>query len=131
MLFVVTATVSSVAWKRYSGMRWVLLVACLGVSGEWLTTLLPIPIHLAVSQFRQTMLIQIASVTGIWGVSFLIWFTNAAIADRRAAALLPHEANRARRRRYCRDADLRSLDAACNEAGTDAARGGDPGLHGR
>ncbi|BDI28783.1 hypothetical protein CCAX7_008340 [Capsulimonas corticalis] len=81
MLFVVTATASAAARKRWEGMRWVVLVACLGVSGEWLTTLLPIPIHLAISQYKQITLIQIASLTGIWGVSLLLWLTNAAIAD--------------------------------------------------
>ncbi|MCW3062490.1 MAG: lnt [Capsulimonas sp.] len=81
MLFVATATMSAAARLRHAGMRWVLLVTCLGVSGEWLTTLLPIPIHLAVSQFRATTLIQIASVTGVWGVSFLLWLANAALAD--------------------------------------------------
>ncbi len=64
-----------------NSLRWIFLVAIVGVSGEWLTTFLPIPINTALALYKQTALIQIAAVTGIWGVSFLFWLVNAVIAD--------------------------------------------------
>jgi len=75
------ATVSSLGLRRWSGLPWVLLVACAGVSVEWVTTFLPIPIHLALCQYLATPIIQIAAFTGVWGVSFLLWWVNAALAD--------------------------------------------------
>ncbi len=59
----------------------VAMLACVGVASEWLTTLTPLPINFAVTQYRVLDLIQIADITGIWGVSFLLWFANAAIAN--------------------------------------------------
>ncbi|MBV9470189.1 MAG: hypothetical protein JO316_19130 [Abitibacteriaceae bacterium] len=64
-----------------NGLLWVLLLASSGVMAEWLTTLSPLPLYLAVCQFQNLPLIQIAAVTGIWGVSFLVWWVNAVIAD--------------------------------------------------
>jgi apolipoprotein N-acyltransferase len=60
---------------------WCALVAACGIVVEWLTTFAPIPLHLALTQHAALPLIQIASITGIWGVSFLIWLTNAAVVD--------------------------------------------------
>ncbi len=68
-------------WQAQSSLARVLWVACVGVAGEWLTTLTPLPINFAVTQHRVLELIQIADITGIWGVSFLLWFANAAIAN--------------------------------------------------
>ena len=61
--------------------RRVLFLTCAGVSGEWLTSFLPLPLNIALCQYRALPLIQIASVTGIWGVSFLLWWVNAALAE--------------------------------------------------
>ncbi len=71
------------AWMRprMTGMRWGLFVACAGVLVEYLTMLSPLPIGIALSQAQSVGVIQIAAVTGIWGVSFLLWWTNAAVAD--------------------------------------------------
>src|SRR5439155_17588368 len=69
------------AASRWPGGAWVLLVASAGVAGEWLTTFSPLPLNLAVCQYRTLPVIQIASVTGVWGVSFLLWTVNAAVAD--------------------------------------------------
>jgi apolipoprotein N-acyltransferase len=60
---------------------WPLWVACAGVLVEWLTTFSPLPVGIALCQYRNVYGIQIASVTGIWGVSFPLWFANAALAD--------------------------------------------------
>ena len=63
------------------GLPWVVWVACAGVAVEWLTTFSPLPVGIALSQFRNIALLQIAPVFGIWGVSFLLWLVNAALAD--------------------------------------------------
>ncbi len=71
---------------------WFLFVACAGVFVEFLTTFSPLPVGIALCQNRNVPLIQVCSVTGIWGVSFLLWLVNAAVAQtfllrpRRAAA---------------------------------------------
>lgn len=59
----------------------VAMLACVGVLAEWLTTLTPLPINFSVTQHRVLDVIQIADITGIWGVSFLLWFANAALAS--------------------------------------------------
>lgn len=61
--------------------RSVPFLACLGVALEWLTTVSPLPLNIALTQSQNLRLIQIASVTGIWGVSLLLWLANAAAAD--------------------------------------------------
>lgn len=75
------AVAGGFARKRRQGLAWVAFVACAGIAVEWLSTFSPLPLHLALSQYRAHTLIQIASLTGIWGVSFLLWWTNAALAD--------------------------------------------------
>ncbi len=59
----------------------VLFLASVGVSGEWLTAFLPLPLNIALCQYRDLLLIQIADHTGIWGISFLLWWANAALAE--------------------------------------------------
>ena len=39
------------------------------------------PLNIALCQYRNIPIIQIASVSGIWGVSFLLWLVNAVVAD--------------------------------------------------
>jgi len=63
------------------GLRWVAFVACAGVAAEWLSAFSPLPLNLAVCQYQARLLIQIAALTGIWGVSFLLWWSNAALAQ--------------------------------------------------
>jgi apolipoprotein N-acyltransferase len=75
------ALVAMWAQQHRLGVWWVLIVACAGVALEWATLLAPMPLHLALSQWRNLLLLPVASLTGIWGVSFLIWLTNAALAD--------------------------------------------------
>jgi apolipoprotein N-acyltransferase len=75
------AAVATWSRARAVGLRWVAFVACAGICAEWVTTLLPIPVHLALTQYRNLPVIQIAAFTGIWGISFLIWSVNAALAD--------------------------------------------------
>jgi apolipoprotein N-acyltransferase len=66
-------------WK---GSVWVFGTAALGIIAERLTFLLPIPIHLAVTQTNLRFLVlPIASFAGIWGISWFVWFVSAAIAE--------------------------------------------------
>ncbi len=72
-------------------LRRVLFLACAGIAGEWLTSFLPLPLNIGLCQYQNLPLLQIAGITGIWGVSFLLWWANAAlmeIALRRKAAPL-------------------------------------------
>jgi len=80
-LFAVIVEVGSANRKRLTGVAWTSMVAAFGVTCEWLTRFLPMPIHLALSQYQAPAVIQIASITGVWGVSFLLWWSNAALAD--------------------------------------------------
>jgi apolipoprotein N-acyltransferase len=59
----------------------VLFLASVGISGEWLTSFLPLPLNIGLCQYLNLPLLQIASVTGIWGVSFLLWWVNAALVE--------------------------------------------------
>lgn len=43
--------------------------------------LIVLPAHLALTQYRQPLMLTLASVTGIWGVSFLLWWSNCAVAQ--------------------------------------------------
>ena len=61
--------------------RRVLFLTCTGIAGEWLTSFLPLPLNIALCQYQNLPLIQIAAVTGIWGVSFLLWWMNAALVE--------------------------------------------------
>lgn len=51
------------------------LLACGGVLLECLT-FIKLPAHLALSQFASSPLLALASITGIWGVSWLLWLSN-------------------------------------------------------
>ena len=80
-LFGLVAVASALAPAQWSPAFRVLFVTCVGVGGEWLTSFLPLPLNVASCQYKNLPLIQIADVTGIWGVSFLLWWANAALAE--------------------------------------------------
>lgn len=67
--------------RGWSRLPWIVFVACAGVAVEWLTTFTPLPLNIALSQYLDLPVIQVAAFTGIWGVSFLLWLINASIAD--------------------------------------------------
>ncbi len=50
--------------------------------------LFQLPAHLALTQYRQQIVLQVASVGGIWLVSFLLWWANFAIATIRSKQLI-------------------------------------------
>lgn len=48
-----------------------------------------LPSHLALSQYRNAAMVQLASVGGVWMVSFSLWWVNFALARRQWLALIP------------------------------------------
>lgn len=69
-----------------------LWTAALAVTLEWATCLLPLPMTLALTQHRNLAVLPLASVTGAWGLSFLVWWTNAVLARGVAGDGLPRSA---------------------------------------
>jgi apolipoprotein N-acyltransferase len=59
--------------------RWPLGVATAGVVGEWASHAV-FPVYLALGQWRNPAIMPVASWVGVWGVSFLLYFTNARLA---------------------------------------------------
>jgi len=56
------------------------ILACAGIILECLT-FIKLPAHLALTQYGNAPMLALASVTGIWGVSWLVWFCNLALAS--------------------------------------------------
>lgn len=82
LFFGVVAAAGRFARDRgWQGIPWIAFVVCAGVAMEWLTTFSPLPLNIALCQYRNLPVIQLAAFTGIWGVSFLLWLINAAVAD--------------------------------------------------
>ena len=80
-LFGVVALAVAKAPAEWTPTRRVLFITAVAVGGEWLTSFLPLPLNVALCQYKNLPLIQIADTTGIWGVSFLLWWANAALAE--------------------------------------------------
>lgn len=75
VMAIFTALVAEVkehSWKT------MLALACVGVALE-LVTFIKLPAHIALSQFASSPLLAVASVTGIWGVSWLLWVANLSV----------------------------------------------------
>ena len=92
LLFAAVAMTAGLLRPVLSSGAWVAAVTCTAMTLEWATSWLPMPVNIALTQYRNIPLIQVASVAGIWGVSLLLWLANAAIADamlRRKAATRP------------------------------------------
>jgi len=81
VFFALAALAACLLRPRLTSPQWVAAIACAGITLEWITTWLPLPVHVALTQYRNVPLIQIASITGIWGISLLLWTVNASIAD--------------------------------------------------
>ena len=80
-LFGAVALTAAQASKIKNPLARTLWVASVGVSGEWLTSFLPLPLNIALCQYLNLPLIQAASIAGIWGVSLLLWAVNAALTE--------------------------------------------------
>ena len=81
LLFAIVAMTATLLRPRLSPERWVLAVVCTAMTLEWATSWLPMPVNVALTQYRNLPLIQLAGITGIWGVSLLVWLANATVAD--------------------------------------------------
>jgi apolipoprotein N-acyltransferase len=60
--------------------RRIIVLGAAATAIEFATMLLPIPINIAIAVYK-TPLVPLATLTGIWGISSLIWLSNAALAD--------------------------------------------------
>jgi apolipoprotein N-acyltransferase len=67
------------ASRTASPLKWSLWMGAAGVLGEALAHAV-FPIYLAMGQWQNVPIMSVASWTGIWGVSFLLYSFNAAIA---------------------------------------------------
>ena len=68
--------------RRRFGTWWVLAFPALMVVIEWVGMwIILFPYNQGVGHYRVPSTFQIVSVTGIWGVTFLVFFVNAAIAE--------------------------------------------------
>ncbi len=64
------------------GRAWVFAFPALMVALEWLSTYFVLfPYHHGVSQYRFPFTWQLASITGVWGVTYLVVLVNAALAE--------------------------------------------------
>lgn len=80
LLFGVIAGIAMGLWSASDRMR----------EGPWVLTawavlfeaalLIYLPAHMALTQSRSTAMLELASWTGVWGVSYLVWLANFAIA---------------------------------------------------
>lgn len=77
------STAASIARRRWpnGGVPSALFIASSGVVAEWLTAFSPLPVGVALTQSPYLPVIQIASVTGVWGVSWLLYLVNAALIE--------------------------------------------------
>ncbi len=71
-----------VAEVKTHNLRSWLVLSCLGVAVECVT-FIRMPAHLALSQFAASPMVAIASVTGIWGVSWILWAANLSVLQKR------------------------------------------------
>lgn len=76
LLLAWTAGFACFAAKRCKPNLWPLFVGCTAVTGELLGRYI-FPVSLALTQHQTPGALRLASVTGIWGVSFIIWFIPA------------------------------------------------------
>lgn len=68
--------------RRFFGTWWVLALPAAAVVIEWLGTwIILFPYNQGVAQYRVLPTFQIVGITGIWGVTFLVLFVNAALAE--------------------------------------------------
>lgn len=68
--------------RRRFGTWWVLAFPALMVVIEWVGMwIILFPYNQGIGQYRVPSTFQIVSVTGVWGVTFLVFFVNAAIAE--------------------------------------------------
>lgn len=65
--------------KNISPRIWIPFTASAGVAAEWILSHF-LPTSVSISQHANIYALKLASLTGIWGVTFIIWFIAACIA---------------------------------------------------
>lgn len=78
LVFAWTAGLACFACKRCKPTLWPLFVACAAVTGELLSRYV-FPVNIAITQHQTPGALRLASITGVWGVSFLLWFVPALV----------------------------------------------------
>jgi len=66
--------------RRHLGLAWVFVLPAILVASEWAWPQL-FPWYQGVGQYRTTWLWQLASVTGVWGLSYLVLLSNCVLAE--------------------------------------------------
>lgn len=72
---VMAAFVAWVAETKDHSWKSLIPLACLGVAVE-LITFIRLPAHIALSQYASAPMMTVASVAGIWAVSWILWMSN-------------------------------------------------------
>ena len=68
--------------RKGIGAWWVVVLPAVAVAVEWLSTyLILFPYHHGASQYRVPYTWQIISITGIWGLTYLVYFVNCGWAE--------------------------------------------------
>ncbi|MDW8290380.1 MAG: nitrilase-related carbon-nitrogen hydrolase [Armatimonadota bacterium] len=75
----VLATARWLGWQ--SGWITITGVGAAGVLVEWIAAIIDFPYTVALALWRDVPLLWVASWTGVWGLSFLLWAVNAAVAQ--------------------------------------------------
>lgn len=70
--------------NRMNPLLWPLFIACAGVTAEMLSVFV-FPVNLALTQHTTPGALALASYTGIWGVSFALWFVSATVSGPKLA----------------------------------------------
>ncbi len=82
--YAIAITAMFARWRgRLDRLSDVGIVGAVGVLMEWGFHLIEVPIAFALTISRDFPLLQLAGITGIWGLSFLLWATSASIAGAR------------------------------------------------
>jgi len=78
----IPAWMSVMPLRRWFGAWWVALFPCVLVATEFVVSWVMIfPWQMGVAHYRVPEVFQLASVTGVWGVSWLVAFVNAGLAE--------------------------------------------------
>lgn len=70
------------AFRKRIGTWWVVVLPAMAVVVEWLSTyIILFPYHHGASQYRVAYTWQVISITGIWGLTYLVYFVNCGWAE--------------------------------------------------
>ncbi len=70
------------AFRKRIGTWWVVVLPAVAVIVEWLSTyIILFPYHHGASQYRVPYTWQVISITGIWGLTYLVYFVNCGWAE--------------------------------------------------